>query len=340
MPDHTSAEGDWFAFMSDRSLTGYDNRDAVTGEPDEEVFLYDARSGGLTCVSCDPTGARPAGVLDDPFHHSAAPIDKQRVWQDRRLAGLLVGWQSVTTGGFLTTYEPQSLTDSGRLFFESAARLTPAAANGAYGVYEFEPAGVGSCVAGGVGYESATNGCLSLVSPGTAQAESAFLGASANGNEAFIMSTAGTATSGSEAASPYSIFDVHSCETGATWSCAASAPVSTAPCDTGSGCKAEAGASVPTAQAPASASLAGSGNVAAKTPSTGKSQAAGKAKRRRQLRRAVKRCRKRFGAGKRHRRTGCLRRARKRYGGKAARSSRRHASRGKRGRGDNHHHGR
>ena len=34
--------GEWLAFMSERSLTGYDNRDAASGEPDEEVYLYDA----------------------------------------------------------------------------------------------------------------------------------------------------------------------------------------------------------------------------------------------------------------------------------------------------------
>ena len=28
--------------MSDRSLTGYDNRDATSGKPDEEVFEYHA----------------------------------------------------------------------------------------------------------------------------------------------------------------------------------------------------------------------------------------------------------------------------------------------------------
>jgi hypothetical protein len=31
-------------FMSERSLTGYDNRDAVSGVLDEEVYLYDAEA--------------------------------------------------------------------------------------------------------------------------------------------------------------------------------------------------------------------------------------------------------------------------------------------------------
>ena len=40
-----SADGHWLAFMSERSLTGYDNRDARSGQPDEEVFLYHAGVG-------------------------------------------------------------------------------------------------------------------------------------------------------------------------------------------------------------------------------------------------------------------------------------------------------
>ena len=36
----------YLAFMSDRSLTGYDNTDAVSGQPDEEVYLYDADGRG------------------------------------------------------------------------------------------------------------------------------------------------------------------------------------------------------------------------------------------------------------------------------------------------------
>ncbi len=36
-----SPDGRWLAFMSDRDLTGYDTRDADSGEPDEEVYLYE-----------------------------------------------------------------------------------------------------------------------------------------------------------------------------------------------------------------------------------------------------------------------------------------------------------
>ena len=62
MTARVSPDGRYLAFMSARSLTGYDNLDANSGQPDEEVFLYRRRKpGGLVCASCDPTGARPVG---------------------------------------------------------------------------------------------------------------------------------------------------------------------------------------------------------------------------------------------------------------------------------------
>ena len=57
-----SPNGRYVAFASEGSLTGYDNRDASSGEPDREVYLYDAESNRLVCASCNPTGARPVGA--------------------------------------------------------------------------------------------------------------------------------------------------------------------------------------------------------------------------------------------------------------------------------------
>ena len=98
----------------DTSLTGYDNRDAKTGQPDSEVYLYDAETGRLACASCNPSGARPTGSSEVPGHE----------FQRR---------------GF----EPTSrvLFDTGRLFFDSADALVPQDTNGNTDVYEYEPAG-------------------------------------------------------------------------------------------------------------------------------------------------------------------------------------------------------
>ena len=63
MTSRVSPNGQYLAFMSERSLTGYENRDASSDVPDEEVFLYDASTGHVVCASCNPTGARPLGVF-------------------------------------------------------------------------------------------------------------------------------------------------------------------------------------------------------------------------------------------------------------------------------------
>ena len=59
-----SPDGRYLAFMSEAAITGYDNTDQNSGQLDEEVFLYDSETARLRCVSCNPTGGRPIGVLD------------------------------------------------------------------------------------------------------------------------------------------------------------------------------------------------------------------------------------------------------------------------------------
>ncbi len=44
-----SPNGEYVAFMSELPLTRYDNLDAASGVPDEEVYLYDAMHG-WSCV--------------------------------------------------------------------------------------------------------------------------------------------------------------------------------------------------------------------------------------------------------------------------------------------------
>src|SRR6185312_17422595 len=60
----SSPGGNYFAFMSAAPLTGYENVDRNSGARDEEVYLFDRDTAALTCVSCNPTGERPIGVLD------------------------------------------------------------------------------------------------------------------------------------------------------------------------------------------------------------------------------------------------------------------------------------
>jgi cell division septation protein DedD len=239
-----SPDGRYLAFMSDRPLTGYDNRDAVGGQRDEEVFLYTA--GRLTCVSCNPTGARPHGRLDQGSNLEPVMIDGPNTWSGRWLAANIPGW----TGYDLSDAEYQSryLDDSGRMFFNSVDPLVPQDTNGKADVYEFEPDGVGSCKQAG--------GCVSLISSGISDEESAFLDASADGDDVFFLTLGKLAPEDADTA--LDVYDAHVCREAAP--CTQTLPVPP-PCVTADACRA-----APTPQpaiygAPASATFSGAGNV-------------------------------------------------------------------------------
>jgi hypothetical protein len=92
-----SPNGRFIAFMSENPLTGYDNRDVTSEANDEEVFLYDAESRRLSCVSCDPTGARPTGVYagEDAREGTTLLVDRGDIWTNRWLAGSIPGWSAI-----------------------------------------------------------------------------------------------------------------------------------------------------------------------------------------------------------------------------------------------------
>jgi hypothetical protein len=196
---HVSPDGRYLAFMSQRPLTGYDNRDAVSGKPDEEVFLYRAGGEGgegkLVCASCNPTGARPHGVeYGNPEQHELYGGD--RVWQnDQWIAANIRGWAGDAGARFAT--QPRYLSDSGRLFFNSADALAPSDTNGTEDVYEYEPPETAqgapssdTCTEQGPTYIPASNGCVDLISSGISKEESAFLDASENGDDVFFLTAA------------------------------------------------------------------------------------------------------------------------------------------------------
>ena len=190
-----SPDGRWLAFMSERSLTGYDNRDAASGKPDEEVFLYDAAAegggGGLVCASCNPTGARPHGVeFERPGGGANLRLaDSEGIWGPTQwLAANVPGWTSYKSSHAL--YQSRYLSDSGRLFFNSSDDLVPQATNGAQDVYEYEPPGEGSCSAASATFAEVSDGCIDLISSGTSKEESAFLDASESGDDVFFLTYA------------------------------------------------------------------------------------------------------------------------------------------------------
>jgi Tol biopolymer transport system component len=112
--DHKTArispDGERLIFASSRSLTGYDNTDAKTGARDSEVFLYDAPSDRVICVSCNPSGERPVGPATLPEPPASQVYNLQRGVSD----------------------------DGRRVFFESHDALVAQDSNSKQDVYEYE----------------------------------------------------------------------------------------------------------------------------------------------------------------------------------------------------------
>jgi len=194
-----SPSGQYLAFMSQRSLTGYDNRDSASGAPDEEVFLYDAAHGSLACVSCDPTGGRPKGVLDSG-EFPRPMVDRPGTWSGRWIAASIPGWTRANVATAL--YQSRYLSNSGRLFFNAYDALVPQDVNGTADVYEYEPVGVGGC--------QKNSGCVALMSSGTAEREAAFLDASSDGSDVFFLTSSRLTPSDTD--SEFDVYDAHVCD--------------------------------------------------------------------------------------------------------------------------------
>jgi hypothetical protein len=271
-----SPDGRWLAFMSDRELTGYDNRDAVSGQPDAEVYLYHApealasEAGSLSCVSCDPTGARPVGLDGRPQEDSGGT----EAW----VAAALPGWsEEVSSRAF--AYQPRYLSDSGRLFFDSKDALVPLDVNGVTDVYEYEPAGDGGesghpCTAASAGGSEAFKGarafqaegvageeaagCVALISSGTSAQPSAFLEASETGGDVFFITASKLSPLDLEGG--LSIYDAQEC-TGAV-PCPPPPAVSPPPCGNAEACRAAPAPQPGVFGAPSTATFNGPGDVA------------------------------------------------------------------------------
>lgn len=314
-----SPNGEWLAFMSQRELTGYDNHDALSGKPDEEVYLYNANSGRLVCASCNPTGARPHGVEygkggahapGEPPGLNGGLAGGDRVWEASTwLAANIPGWTKYSGGSAL--YQSRYLSDSGRLFFNSSDALVPQDVNNGEDVYEYEPPGVpqGSthqCTTESTTFSERSGGCVALISSGTSGEESAFLDASETGGDVFFLTT--SQLSPLDTDTSVDIYDAQECTSESP--CAPVAAVQPPPCETGDSCKA-----APTPQPsifgePSSATFSGVGNVAA-PPAVGVKAKAKPLTRAQKLAGALKVCRR---DRKRAKRQACEKAAKKRYG--------------------------
>jgi hypothetical protein len=212
MTSRVAPNGEWFAFMSDRELTGYDNRDAVSGKPDEEVYLYHAESasaGSLVCASCDPSGARPVGIEYAELENHLVGGD--RVWSESSwIAANVPVWTAYSQGQAL--YQSRYLSDQGRLFFDADSALVPQDINRNQDVYEYEPANVGGCSGLASSFDVGAGGCVSLISSGRAIGESAFLDASESGDDVFFLT--GDQLVQSDRDTALDLYDAHVCSAG------------------------------------------------------------------------------------------------------------------------------
>jgi hypothetical protein len=310
LTSRVSPRGRYFTFMSDGNLTGYDTRDAITRQPDEEVYLYHASEhpatepGKLICASCDPTGARPVGI--PPVAFGELPIIQAAPFAGG-IASNVPPWNKRSGGPYgAKLYQPRYLSDNGRVFFNSKDALVPQDVDGTQDAYQYEPAGTGDCTTASTTYSTKSGGCVSLISSGTSTSESAFLDASETGGDVFFLTTSQLVPK--DVDDIYDIYDAHLCTSNSP--CFLPPPVSPPPCDNGEACKAAQTPQPLLFGAPASATFKGAGNpVSAASPPahTGLTRA-------QRLARALRAC----GRLAKRRRSACRRRAEVRYGKPAA----------------------
>jgi hypothetical protein len=145
-------------FASQAQLTGYANAGF------DELYLYDATSATLTCVSCNPseTSATNAAYL----------------------TGNLLSIGGEARNAFLTR---NLSADGSRVFFQTKEALVPQDTNDRTDVYEWERDGVGSCRHSSESFSARSGGCLYLISTGQSGDQSYFGDASADGNNVFFF---------------------------------------------------------------------------------------------------------------------------------------------------------
>ncbi len=165
----TTPDGSKLLFLDRANLTAYDTGDptcavlnrlrAGPGSEDgrsnhcAEAYLYDAKNGSVTCVSCNPDGTPP--VANVHLYQRA-----------------VAAYQAATTSSPFLPVEAQTLSNDGsRAFFETEEALVPQDTNGVYDAYEWE------------------NGHVYLLSSGRGSYGSFMVGVSGDGNDAFIQTT-------------------------------------------------------------------------------------------------------------------------------------------------------
>lgn len=250
-----SADGESLVFMSDRSLTGAPNRGT------DQVYIYNGKDGELDCASCSPTGEPPSGV-------SLLPLSWSQLSQYQ--------WMS---------------EDGNRVFFDSYNRLSPADHNSAQDVYEWEREGSGGS-GGCTSAEAVEGGCVHLLSGGSSEYDSWFVGAGADGSDAFIVTRAHLS-----AADTDERMDLYDARVGAE------PTTPTAVCEGREECKRNE-AAPPGYASPPSSSFHGPGNPAPARCAKGKVRKMGKCVKKHQQKKHKKKHHKKSAHDKKQKRTG------------------------------------
>jgi DNA-binding beta-propeller fold protein YncE len=235
-----NADGGALVFTSNsralsEAVAGYDNTDAVSGQPDSEVYRYEADADVLACLSCNPSGARPTG----------------REIGVNTSSGAFGFWGAATVPRFQSQlFQPRYLADDGKhVFFNSFEALVLADVNGKQDVYEWTAQGAGGCAGDSAAYVESSAGCLSLISSGQSSADSELLDASPGGQDVFFTTAEGLVTQ------DYGLVDAYDAREGGGFPPPPSPPAS---------CEGEACQNTPEPPndpTPASAAFQGAGNV-------------------------------------------------------------------------------
>ncbi len=176
---------------------------------------------------------------------------------------------------------------------------------GVENVYEFEPQGVGSC--------NQAAGCVSLISGGGSEHESAFMDASSSGNDAFFLTAQQLFPTDKD--TNFDIYDARVC--GAEGCIQPPSPPSPA-CNGESSCRSGGAPGTPSFAPAASSTFSGPGNPSGQVlPKKEEKPKTKPLTRAQKLSKALAQCRKRY-KHSRHKRMVCERQAKRTYGAKHA----------------------
>ncbi len=173
-----SADGDKLVFPSLAQLTDYNNGNNKSGDPEAEVYLYEAAAEELRCVSCRPNGLRPGASSGIPGSNPNG-----------------------AAAGVTNLYKPRVLSADGRrVLFNTEDPLVSSDSNRENDVYQWEADGEGTC--------AKASGCVTLISSGRAAGGATFVDASADGSDIFFV------TDGSLVAGDPGAFDLYDARVG------------------------------------------------------------------------------------------------------------------------------